>query len=152
MPAGGLAADRACGAGADATSAASTSPKTAPTSTSVPSGTAIDDSTPEDGAFTSTVTLSVSSSTRGSSAVTASPCCFIQRAIVAVVTLSPNAGTRISVATAVPLQVQALNQTAEGSSRYRAQLPLAAPARPYASWPVRSPGWLRLHVPHRQVA
>ena len=65
---------------------------------------AIEDSTPADGALTSTVTLSVSSSTSGSSAATVSPCCLIQRATVAVVTLSPSAGTTISVATAICLQ------------------------------------------------
>ncbi len=48
------------------------------------------------GAFTSTVTLSVSSSTSGSSAATASPAFFSQRATVAVVTLSPSVGTLMS--------------------------------------------------------
>ena len=55
-------------------------------------------STPAEGALTSTVTLSVSSSTSGSSAATASPAFFSQRATVAVLTLSPNVGTMISVA------------------------------------------------------
>ena len=76
---------------------ASIIPSRAPTSTSLPSSALIEVSTPAVGAVTSTVTLSVSSSTTGSSAATASPGCFIQRAIVAVVTLSPKVGTLISV-------------------------------------------------------
>jgi hypothetical protein len=71
-------------------------PKTVPTSTSSPSLAEGCSSTPASGAFTSTVTLSVSSSTTGSSAATASPAFFSQRATVAVVTLSPRVGTRMS--------------------------------------------------------
>jgi len=71
-------------------------PSSAPTSTSVPSATAGSSITPADGAFTSTVTLSVSSSTTGSSAATRSPAFFSQRATVAVVTLSPRVGTMMS--------------------------------------------------------
>ncbi len=71
-------------------------PRTVPTSTSLPSGTEGASITPATLAFTSTVTLSVSSSTTGSSAVTASPACFSQRATVAVVTLSPKVGTIMS--------------------------------------------------------
>src|SRR3712207_8631763 len=44
---------------------------------------------------TSTVTLSVSNSTTGSSAITRSPAFLIQRETVAVATLSPSAGTMI---------------------------------------------------------
>ena len=51
----------------------STSPSTAPTCDLGAFRRAIEHSTPAAGAFTSTVTLSVSSSTRGSSAATASP-------------------------------------------------------------------------------
>ena len=47
--------------------------RAAPTSTSAPSSTAIDETAPPTGAGTSIVTLSVSSSTSGSSAATASP-------------------------------------------------------------------------------
>ena len=53
--------------------------------------------TPAEGALTSTVTLSVSSSTSGSSAATCSPACLSQRATVALLTLSPRVGTTISV-------------------------------------------------------
>src|SRR5262249_670126 len=55
-------------------------------------------STPEAGAGTSIVTLSVSSSTSGSSAATASPACLNHLPTVASVTDSPSAGTRISIA------------------------------------------------------
>ena len=48
------------------------------------------------GAGTSRLTLSVSSSTKGSSALTASPAFFSQRAIVASLTDSPSVGTLIS--------------------------------------------------------
>ena len=51
-------------------------PSSAPTATVSPDFTAISASTPEAGAGTSTVTLSVSSSTRGSSAETVSPACL----------------------------------------------------------------------------
>src|SRR3546814_6220474 len=55
-------------------------------------------STPATEALTSKVTLSVSSSTIGSSTATASPGCFSHWATVASVTDSPRAGTTISVA------------------------------------------------------
>src|SRR5690606_88821 len=55
-------------------------------------------STPPAGAGTSIVTLSVSSSTTGSSAATVSPTCLNHWPIVASVTLSPSVGTRISTA------------------------------------------------------
>jgi hypothetical protein len=58
---------------------------------------AISPSTPADGAGTSIVTLSVSSSTKGSSTATASPAFLNQRPMVASVTDSPSVGTRISV-------------------------------------------------------
>ena len=51
-------------------------PSSAPTGTVSPVFTAISDNTPEAGAGTSTVTLSVSSSTRGSAAETVSPACL----------------------------------------------------------------------------
>src|SRR5271166_1119654 len=106
-PAGGLAAARGAGAGcatlgcaglAGADAPASSTASRAPTGTSLPSGATIELSTPAVGAPTSTVTLSVSNSTSGSSAATASPSCFIHRATVAEVTLSPSVGTLISVA------------------------------------------------------
>src|SRR2546430_14922291 len=53
-------------------------------------------STPAAGAGTSIVTLSVSSSTNGSSTATGSPGCLNHLPMVASVTDSPSAGTRIS--------------------------------------------------------
>ena len=76
-------------------------PSRAPMATVSPDLTAISDSTPEAGAGTSTVTLSVSSSTRGSSAETWSPACLNHWPTVASLMLSPRLGTRISVAMAV---------------------------------------------------
>ena len=73
-------------------------PSTEPTATVSPSLTMIADNTPDVGAGTSTVTFSVSSSTSGSSAATASPACLNHLPTVASVMDSPRAGTRISVA------------------------------------------------------
>ena len=112
MPGWGLAAGLAMGVSADreaigadggdmgrgeAAAPLSSMASRAPTSTSLPSGKLMAVSTPAVGEETSTVTLSVSSSTMGSSAATESPGCLIQRAMVAVVTLSPRVGTLISV-------------------------------------------------------
>src|SRR5882724_113377 len=72
-------------------------PSSAPTATVSPSLAAISLSVPAEGAGTSMVTLSVSSSTRGSSTATASPAFLNQRPMVASVTDSPSVGTRISV-------------------------------------------------------
>src|SRR6185436_2830783 len=72
-------------------------PSSAPTATVSPSLAAISPSTPAEGAGTSMVTLSVSSSTNGSSTATASPAFLNQRPMVASVTDSPSVGTRISV-------------------------------------------------------
>src|SRR5437763_7849688 len=80
-------------------------PRSAPTFTVSPGLAEISASTPADGAGTSTVTLSVSSSTRGSSAFTASPSCLNHCATVASVTDSPSCGTRISFAMSGPLFV-----------------------------------------------
>src|SRR5246127_3137696 len=74
-------------------------PSSAPTATVSPSLAAISPSTPAEGAGTSIVTLSVSSSTKGSSTATASPAFLNQRPMVASVTDSPSVGTRISVMT-----------------------------------------------------
>src|SRR5690349_6628234 len=94
-----------CGAGASAAApacapaaAASMAPNTAPTATVLPCGTLMSLSTPAEGAGTSTVTLSVSSSTRGSSMATASPGRLNHCPTVASVTDSPSAGTLISIA------------------------------------------------------
>ena len=73
-------------------------PRRAPTPTVSPSLATIDSSTPALGEGTSTVTLSVSSSTRGSSAFTASPGFLNHFAMVASVTDSPSVGTLISIA------------------------------------------------------
>ena len=75
-------------------------PRSAPTATVSPGLTTISDSTPDVGAGTSTVTLSVSSSTRGSAAETASPACLNHWPTVASTIDSPKTGTRISVAMA----------------------------------------------------
>src|SRR5262249_49128658 len=71
-------------------------PSRAPTATVGPSLAAWSDRTPAAGAGTSMVTLSVSSSTTGSSTATFSPGCLNQRPMVASVTDSPRVGTRIS--------------------------------------------------------
>jgi hypothetical protein len=67
----------------------------------------ISPSVPADGAGTSMVTLSVSSSTNGSSTATASPAFLNQRPMVASVTDSPSVGTRISIMMSFPLCVMA---------------------------------------------
>ena len=72
-------------------------PSSAPGVTVSPSLATISARTPDAGALTSSVTLSVSSSASASSARTASPGCLNQRPIVASVTDSPRVGTRISV-------------------------------------------------------
>src|SRR3984893_16549183 len=72
-------------------------PSNAPTATVSPSLAAISLNVPAEGAGTSIVTLSVSSSTNGSSTATASPAFLNQRPMVASVTDSPSVGTRISV-------------------------------------------------------
>jgi hypothetical protein len=77
-------------------------PSSAPTATVSPSLAMISPSVPADGAGTSIVTLSVSSSTSGSSTATASPAFLNQRPIVASVTDSPSVGTRISVMVSYP--------------------------------------------------
>src|SRR6201991_4051997 len=101
--AGGGAAGAAALAGAGAGFAAAPAPpslicpSSAPTATVSPSLTVISPRIPADGAGTSMVTLSVSSSTSGSSTATASPAFLNQRPMVASVTDSPSVGTRISV-------------------------------------------------------
>ena len=70
-------------------------PNNEPTFTVSPSLTAIDPKIPFEGAGTSTFTLSVSSSTIGSSATTLSPCDLSHFETVASVTDSPNVGTVI---------------------------------------------------------
>src|SRR5215468_1298300 len=77
-------------------------PSSAPTATVSPSLAAISPSVPAEGAGTSMVTLSVSSSTRGSSTATGSPAFLNQRPMVASVTDSPSVGTRISVMISFP--------------------------------------------------
>src|SRR5258707_14805227 len=72
-------------------------PSNAPTATVSPSLAAISLNVPAEGAGTSMVTLSVSSSTRGSSTATASPAFLNQRPMVSSSTDSPIEGTRISV-------------------------------------------------------
>ena len=72
-----------------------TEPNKAPTSTVEPSCELISVKTPVIGDGTSKLTLSVSSSTIGSSASTASPVFFNHFATVASVILSPSTGTTI---------------------------------------------------------
>ena len=85
-------------AGAASTAPSMMVPSRAPTFTVVPAGAEMIISLPDAGAGTSTLTLSVSSSTMGSSAFTMSPTFLNHFAIVASVTDSPRAGTRISLA------------------------------------------------------
>ena len=70
-------------------------PKVAPTSTTEPSLEIILSKTPEAGEGTSKFTLSVSNSTIGSSASTASPSLFNHLETVASTMLSPSTGTKI---------------------------------------------------------
>ncbi len=107
----GAGADTAAGAGAGAGAAAASgaagasgaaavgaspaapiTPSAAPTGTVSSSPAAMDSSTPEAGAGISVSTLSVETSTRGSSARTSSPTCLSQRVTVPSVTLSPSCG------------------------------------------------------------
>ena len=98
--AAGDASGRAGGGGAGAAfpSPGSIEPRTAPTSTVRPSATSMAPRTPAAAAGTSSVILSVSSSTRGSSTATASPADLSHLETVASVTDSPSAGTTIWVA------------------------------------------------------
>src|SRR6266542_2057455 len=113
-------------------------PSTAPTGTLVPSAARISPMVPAAGDGTSKVTLSVSSSTTGSSISTASPGCFSQRATVASVTDSPSAGTLISLAIAVVSRRQRvadelrlfLDVALEQTGRRRGGLRAADKARP----------------------
>src|SRR5258708_12949948 len=96
---GGAGAAALAGAAAGLAAPAAPSlicPSNAPTATVSPSLATMSPSVPADGAGTSMVTLSVSSSTSGSSTATASPAFLNQRPIVASVTDSPSVGTRIS--------------------------------------------------------
>src|SRR5690606_27255954 len=98
--AAGAAAGAAAAAGAGAEAAAAppsvTAPSTVPGTTVSPSSALIADSTPSAGATTSSETLSVSSSTRTSSFLTASPTFLVHLAMEASATDSPRAGVRIS--------------------------------------------------------
>src|SRR5271166_2153053 len=105
--AGGMAVDGAGGGGAATFGAAAgaaappapaeTSPSNAPIETVSPVSAVISLSTPAPGALTSSVTLSVSSSTSGSSARTVSPAFLNHLPTVASVIDSPSVGTRISI-------------------------------------------------------
>ena len=96
----GAAFAAAAGAGAAAGAAAPplSWPSSAPIDTVCPVSAAISLNTPAPGALTSSVTLSVSSSTSGSSARTASPAFLNHLPTVASVIDSPSVGTRISIA------------------------------------------------------
>ena len=106
--AGGIAPEAACGAAAPFVAGAGEAeaappaeaeiwPSTAPGVTVDPVSTPIEARTPAAGALTSSVTLSVSSSTSGSSALTASPGFLNHLATVASLTDSPSVGTLMSV-------------------------------------------------------
>ena len=97
-------------AGLVAPSPAAIEPRRAPTPTVAPSLAAIASITPADGAGTSRVTLSVSSSTSGSSTATTSPTFLNQRPMVASVTDSPRVGTLISVAMIVSCRLDLLGE------------------------------------------
>src|SRR5215472_15051815 len=99
-------------------------PSTAPTATVSPSLAAMSASTPAAGAGTSIVTLSVSSSTSGSSTATASPGCLNHLPMVASVTDSPNAGTRISAMVQSRCQMPAIEVRDHNSN---AKIPVHAP-------------------------
>jgi len=102
--------------GAAAPAPSRTVPRIAPGPTVSPSLATMSPIVPDAGAFTSRVTLSVSSSTSGSSALTESPGFLNQRPIVASETDSPSVGTRISVAMifsfALPRSARAVLATA----------------------------------------
>ena len=92
----GAGAAGAVAAGAAGAAAPEPSPiiaRAAPTSTSSSSGTRICSTTPATGEGTSVSTLSVETSTRGSSTSTCSPTSFSQRVTVPSVTDSPSAGS-----------------------------------------------------------
>ena len=93
---GAGAAGASAAAGAAGAAAPEPSPmiaRAAPTSTSSSSGTRICSTTPATGEGTSVSTLSVETSTRGSSTSTCSPTSFSQRVTVPSVTDSPSAGS-----------------------------------------------------------
>ncbi len=89
---GAGAAGASAGAAAPASSAAPMTPSSPPTATTSSSPAVIASSTPEAGAGISVSTLSVDTSTSGSSAWTVSPTCLSQRVTVPSVTLSPSWG------------------------------------------------------------
>src|SRR5205823_1600098 len=105
-------------------------PSNAPTATVSPFFAAISDNTPAAGAGTSIVTLSVSSSTSGSSTATASPGFLNHLPMVASVTDSPSAGTRISVMRCDPDydQARASSRNALSWARYLEARPVAVAA------------------------
>src|SRR3981189_3059979 len=100
---GGALAGAAAGLAAAPLAPSLICPSNAPTATVSPSLAVISPSVPAEGAGTSMVTLSVSSSTSGSSTATGSPAFLNQRPIVASVTDSPSVGTRISVIVSSPM-------------------------------------------------
>src|SRR5205085_6435882 len=112
-------------------------PSTAPTGTLLPSAARISPITPAAGAGTSSVTLSVSSSTTGSSRATASPGCFSHRATVASAIDSPRVGTRISACIGSRRQRVADQpgllalMPLEDAGRRRRRLGAAGKARPF---------------------
>ena len=103
-------------------------PNNAPMTTVVPDAAFILSSLPDAGAGTSTVTLSVSSSTKGSSTFTKSPSFLNHFAMVASVTDSPKVGTRISLLMFLIPYAIASSRKALSSFRWRLIKPVAVEA------------------------
>src|SRR5580692_10188904 len=122
-------------------------PSRAPTATVSPSLTATSARTPAAGAGTSMVTLSVSSSTSGSSTATTSPDFLNHLPMVASVTDSPRAGTRISAIG--PFLIRTA-PTTEAKNFFC--LPLSVPRRPLSERvfeKLRLLGQMQRHLAHR---
>src|SRR5208337_3755095 len=115
----GAAFGGAAGGGAAAGAAAPPDnwPSSAPIATVWPVSAVISLSTPAPGALTSSVTLSVSSSTRGSSARTGSPAFLNHLPTVASLIDSPRVGTRISIAMLVAPRGALLHSGSYGGDR-----------------------------------
>src|ERR671920_2133394 len=109
---GASAAVFSCGgasaAGESPSPATATTTISVPTSTVAPSGTRRFFMVPATGEGNSALTLSVSTSARGSSIATSSPSDLSQRVIVPSVTLSPSCGIVTGLATAPPLVARQL--------------------------------------------
>lgn len=90
--------------------------RTAPTSATSSSATRISDTTPATGEGISVSTLSVLTSSSGSSTATVSPTCFSHRVTVPSVTLSPRAGSLTSVPAWALAGAEVVGEEPEGES------------------------------------